>query len=93
MMNNKSIYAFSDRLIEYLLLNVIDYQDDIDANVIRTQVQANIDKLHQIQRGVFDKNTRMLLYKKYIDAHRPDKCYDINGFVDKDMEKFLVEGV
>ena len=90
MMNNKSIYAFSDRLVEYLLLNAIDYQEEIDKNIVRVQRKADILANTAVQEGVFDKATRMRLFVKYMTKHS-DMAYDINGFVDKDMEKFIME--
>ena len=66
MINTKNVYAFSDRLIEYLLLNVIDYQDEISKNTLRAQTYMNLLTKTGIQPGVFDVKTRYYLFKKYL---------------------------
>ena len=91
MINTKNVYAFSDRLIEYLLLNVIDYQDEISKNTLRAQTYMNLLTKTGIQPGVFDVKTRYYLFKKYMEEN-DNIGYDITGFVDKDMEKFITRG-
>ena len=91
MINTKNVYAFSDRLIEYLLLNVIDYQDEISKNTLRAQTYMNLLTKTDIQPGVFDVKTRYYLFKKYMEEN-DNIGYDITGFVDKDMEKFITRG-
>ena len=44
-----------------------------------------------IQPGVFDVKTRYYLFKKYMEKN-DNIGYDITGFVDKDMEKFITRG-
>ena len=90
--NDGNIYAFSDRIIEYLLLNVISSDDEISKNVYRTQKQLNLDNRGDTTNGVWDRKMRYMMYRSYVNDRLTDPV-DINGFVDKDMESFLTGGV
>ena len=98
-------YAFSDRLIEYLLLNVVTNQDEISDNIKRVQKYISDDtkKTNYIQvnrysfmpyrgkvTGVWDDNLRAALYDIYM--HNGSNKLDINGFVDRDVEKLITRG-
>jgi hypothetical protein len=91
LMNTRTSYAFSNRLMEYLLWNVIDYQDEISQNTLRIQEYQELYRYKTYAPGVFDKETRFLTYNGYMhDENTSD--IDINGFVDKDVEKFVTRG-
>ena len=90
--NDGNIYAFSDRLIEYLLRNVVDSDDEISKNVYRVQQKLNLDNRGDTTNGVWDRKMRYMMYRKYITDDLKDPV-DINGFVDKDMESYISGGI
>lgn len=88
-MNTGTTYAFSDRLIEYLLLNVIDAVDTIGDNIEKAQEKVlwHYDKY---TKGVWDNLTRYRAFTKYAKDINSNKntlleFIDINGFIDKDI--------
>ena len=91
-MNDGNIYAFSDRIIEYLLLNVINNDDEISKNILRVQQKLGLDNRGDTTNGVWDIKMRYKMYRDYMTDKLKDPV-DINGFVDKDMEYFISGGV
>ena len=89
-MSTSQIYAFNNRLIEYLLLNVIDNTETIDNNVTRVQEILKLTNRLDIIPSVWSDRMRCDLYKKYMSSKFQNK-EDINGFVDKDIEKMLIK--
>lgn len=91
-MNSGEIYAFSDRLVEYLLKNVIDSDDTIDENTLR--IQAAMKTLYDYGDrldGVYDNKLRSKVFSEYMaDNNNNYSKYDINGYVDKDVEGWLM---
>ena len=86
-LNDRIRYAYSDRLIEFLFGNVIDKNNDITNNVKRIQNYTKSNSYFNSMEDVWDDNLRKLIYDSYMDyAYNP---YDITGYVDKDIEKFL----
>ncbi|MBO7734823.1 MAG: hypothetical protein J6S67_19845 [Methanobrevibacter sp.] len=95
-------YAYSDRLIEYLLLNVITSQETIDGNIEYTQRNINAKELNDYIKGTWTNDMRTALWYKYknwmSDKTASEKnpfrvvMVDMNGFVDKDMEQAFLEG-
>lgn len=83
-------YAFNDRLIEYLLLNVIDNTDTIDNNVTKVQKTLNITNRLDVIPSVWSDLLRSLLFRNYFSSNL-EKKFDISGFVDKDIEKLLIK--
>ena len=79
-------YAFSDTLIQYLLLNVIDKEDRIEDNVGRVQ-KALYGVVSEEEYGQWKDNIRSALFNKYMTSGMTK--YDINGFVDKSIENYL----
>ena len=91
-LNDGNTYPFSDRLIEYLLWNVITSVDDIGQNIERVQYYANaFDINSEFIPGVWSNYLRYIIYLNY-NRDKKSKHLDINGFVDKDVEKFLLRG-
>ena len=84
-------FAFSNRLVEYLLLNVVDNMDTIDNNVTRIQKILKLDNRKDVIPSVWSDLLRCTLYKDYIKLDSA-KHADITGFVDKDIEKMLMRG-
>lgn len=85
-MSDNNIYAFSDRLIEYLLLNVIESNESIDNNI--KYIRDYVFPYNKDNKGIWDFNLRNTLYNMYMSSSSTQKL-DINGFVDKDMEKYI----
>ena len=84
--NTGSQYAFSDTLIQYLLLNAIDKEDRIEGNVERVQ-EALYGAVGEKESGQFSDSLRAALFNKYMLSGMTK--YDINGFVDKSVENYL----
>ncbi len=85
--NDRNIYAFSNRLIEYLLLNVIDSSDTISDNIIRVNDYANIKTKYNF---LYSNDLRNYVFNKSLKESY--NKFDLNGFVDKDTEKILTKG-
>ena len=87
-LNSRVTYAYSSRLIEYLLLNVICSSDEITENI-----QAVIkDFLHTKSAKSdteFTSRLREIIYKKSIDKLSSNHL-DLNGFVDKSVEYYVM---
>ena len=86
--NDYTRYAFSDRLIEYLLRHVISSRETIGMNIQRVQLASNILNYPNMKLGIWQPEMRYLLYKAYI-SNKSTRKLDINGFVDRDMEKYI----
>lgn len=82
MLNNGVTYAFSDRLIEYLLGNVIDSLDNIQNNMLIASEYAGVDK-----KLYFDSNMQISIFNQYVENN--ENSMDISGFIDKDVEKYF----
>lgn len=101
VINGKS-YAFNNRLIEYLLWNVIDSNESIDKNIERIQKYITSYKLEKIlghrykgvqyTNGVWDGNLRRYVFDLVTSKITNPLCVDINGFIDKDTETLLLRG-
>ena len=82
MLNNGVTYAFSDRLIEYLLGNVIDSLDNIQNNMLIASEYAGVNK-----KLYFDSNMQISIFNQYVENN--ENSMDISGFIDKDVEKYF----
>lgn len=95
-MNTYCSYAFSDRLVEYLLGNIISSQDSNRKNIEKVQdalSQTNPSyKIKLIknpkQKGYWDSSISSLLFN-IAETELRDNCYDQDGFVNKDMEQII----
>lgn len=87
-LNDKNIYAFSNKLMEYLLGNVIDSNEDINDNVSRIQNVVGVKNKKTSIDGIFDQNLRLRIYNNYMDSEYTRKI-DVNGYVDRDTEEFI----
>ena len=90
-LNDRKTYAFSNRLIEYLLLNVIDSLDEISQNTERVQKYVGLLSSKSQFKGVWNKYLRSYLYNLYMSNRQTTKI-DINGFVDRNIEKLNTKG-
>lgn len=96
-MNTRESYAFSDRLLEYLLGNVID-ESDLKATNIATVQTVLADKFGSYKRafirgdykkGVWDSNIPSLVQRILDDKGRNFVIYDQDGNINRDMEQLL----
>ena len=100
-MNDGVSYAFSNRLIEYLLDNVITPVDEIFQNISR--VQTYVSELSKylgdnafccnyipMLKGEWDDLLRVCTYNDYINSR--ERSLDINGYVEKSIEKYITKG-
>lgn len=89
-LNDQSTYPFADRLIEYLLYNVITQVDPITENSER--VRKKLEQSFQM----WDPNEiswtdylRILIFNILIDSDKQGLKLDISGYVDRDAEYFI----
>lgn len=105
-LNTKETYAFSDRLIEYLLNNVIAPLEELTTNIEKTQkVLYRIDPEgygahlagNNATLGVWDENIPKSILKcmnKYnLDSNSRVGIYlnDMDGNINKDVEGFFLQ--
>ena len=100
-------YAFSNRLVEYLLLNIIGKDDSISQNISRMQVYAGTNKSSKLNgikfdrynstTGVWDLNLRRYSYDvatsfEMTSEGKKPISFDVNGYIDKDTEAIILRG-
>lgn len=92
-------FAFSDRLIEYLLYNPIINNDRIKSNISRIQKYLSSNKAQEelgskytrtFIKDIWDNNLRYYIYNLVTQNNKTRLFKDINGFVDKDTE-FIID--
>lgn len=103
--NCKTSFAFSDRLIEYLLLNVINPTEDISQNIeyVNRLISGNLDtdyaknvKNGKVFTGLWNEHIRESIeeYIRYFETNSDySKRYllrDQDGFLNSDIEKLLL---
>lgn len=88
-MNDKVSYAFSDKLILYLLGSAITSEEDIYNNILRVQNDINANHYYKVIPDVWDNMLRKILFDNYVDNN--DYSQDILGYVDNDLEQFLLK--
>lgn len=86
--NDGNIYAFSNKLMEYLLKNAIDPTDEIPQNIYRIQERTNSLSDKTTIPSIFDQYMRSKIFNNYIGTVG-NRRVDINGYVDRDTEKFI----
>lgn len=96
-------YAYSDKLISYLLDNVVTSADCFGGDVERIQnILTKEDPLLKIGKpGIWNRQVRSYLFRNYVSSNivkksdnavkytRDRAIVDINGFVDRDIEDYL----
>lgn len=96
-MNTRNSYAFSDRLLEYLLGNVVYSEDAITQNVEKIQTalgslfydykRSFIKGAHR--KGIWDNDIPRLVQSLIDDYSKDNIIYDQDGNINKDTE-FLI---
>ena len=97
---DNSLFAYSDRLLEFLLSNAITGDDEITDNIKRIQDyttsithyrqnKSNFDMRYS-SPGVWDNELRAYLYDLVTDKSKYK--IDISGYVDKDVESVVTRG-
>lgn len=87
-LNDKITYPFSDRLIEYLLQNVITEQDWIGEDIIRVR-NALSGYLHYDTNSVaWSDYLRITIFDLLMSSYKQTQ-QDLSGYVDKDAETYL----
>ena len=95
--NTLESYAFSDRLVEYLLKNVICSLDDLTSNVARVQVA--LKQVDEDYNKIFGSRCTFGIWDDYIKnaterfiQEQSKKYYltDMDGNINKDVEALFV---
>ena len=94
-------YAFSNRLIEYLLLNVIDKTESISDNIKRMQKYASTYKCEELNGfklnnynqlpGIWNNDLRKFSFD-LVTNYQVATTFDVNGYIDKDTEAIILRG-
>lgn len=88
-LSDQQSYPYADRLIEYLLFNVITDRDEFHHDI--EDIQDKYSQYYKSSKlyGIWDS---ILRYKIYMDFNKNKKIsnIDTNGFVDKDTESFIL---
>lgn len=84
--NTGEQYAFSDRLIEYLVGNTITSQEEISDNILRAQtILKNSSNYTPVVNGLWDDDIKQYTY----DKMKSKNIFDILGYIDKDAESTI----
>lgn len=90
--NDQNSYAFTPRLFEYLVNNVIIKSNQFPQNIKNIQKYLNNLNNNIAEDGIWSDNLRIGVFKavnKYRNILKLPKIKDINGFVDKNSEQIL----
>jgi len=99
--NDGNIYAFSDTLIQYLLLGVICGVDPINENIIRVQEYISSNEFRKAngsvytkpyRRGVWDDNIQDFILNTILNTRYLITKLDKNGLVDRETEEIITRG-
>ena len=99
--NTGNSYAFSNRLIEYLLQHVITHLDTFTDNTKRIQEYAS-STINQEKNGskykstfvpgVWNESLKQYLFELAADSLFVKSRVDLTGYVDKDTEQVITRG-
>ena len=87
--STKDNYVYSDRIVEYMLWNVITSHESIVGNV--EYIQDLIPNIYSTKNnyGIWNNQLRSRIFDFSIN-NKKTKRLDLNGFVDKDTEQLLL---
>lgn len=103
--NYYSQHAFSDRLFEFLIGNVITPNDPIPQNIVRIQRLISSNKFEQLYGrkldgyvlGQFNVQMHKFIYNTFRDLKvvyennsEPRLVQDFTGYIDKDVEELIM---
>ena len=96
-MNTRVSYAFSDRLLEYLLGNVIYDRETYFNNIamVQTALSKKFPEYRkslingQHKKGIWDRDISRLVYQLVEDAAKSNILYDQDGNINRDTELLL----
>lgn len=97
MSNSRTSWAFSDRLVEYLLHAVINDQEIIDKNIEYLQLllsefdSAKYSRSKRTTLGIWEDKLRSDLWSVQEKVLDVSTLRDLDGYLNKDLEKFLLE--
>lgn len=87
-LNDKITYPFADRLIEYILQNVITERDEIGEDILRVRNDLQGYLQYATDQVAWDDYLRITIYD-LLKRQYGTKKLDISGYVDKDAEEYL----
>lgn len=87
-LNDVQSYPIADRLLEYLLQNVIGPNESINNNINQIQEKLSVSGYKGIIKDVWNVYLRYLIYTNYMD-NKWAKKLDFNGLADKDVKYYL----
>lgn len=89
-LNDRTTYPFADKLIEYLLYNVISSMDPITENSekVRQKLSQSIAMWDPTEISWTDY-LRILIFDLLMNSNQYQFKPDISGYVDKDAEQFI----
>lgn len=101
-MSDGNTYAFSDRLIEYLLQNAINHLDEFGGDISRIQKYAK-SEINALKNntlayqgatvdGVWDEDLRRYLFNLTKKSKYLSRKIDLTGYVDRDTEMIITRG-
>ena len=98
MLNSYENYAFSNRLIEFLLTNVITHLEEFSTNIHTTQrmlykldhVYKNFVDGNKTSWGVWDDAMKHAVLRVVEDASDDYYFYDQDGYINKDVEEIFL---
>lgn len=88
--NNQNNYPFADRLIEYLLKNVITPMDEMNIVKLETALIRNKLIKNYTPYLEFTDDLRKTIYEEALNQEILRNTFDIKGFVDKTIEDKIV---
>lgn len=100
-LSDGNTYAFSNRLIEFLLQHAINHLDDFGKNIQRVQEYSksieNQVKNHSrytgaIVPGVWDEDFQKYIFDLVKDTNYLKHKVDLTGYIDKDAETVITRG-
>lgn len=86
--NDRNTYAFSNKMIEYLLLNVICQEDELYDNIEWAQIKLRLPDKSAFTYGLWNDYTRIKAFRDYMYNSKNIKL-DKFGYIDKEVENYL----
>ena len=91
MFNDNTQYAYNDIIIQYLLQNVITNREYITDNIYEQQLKLDTFSPLYFENDLWSNQIRYAAYMSYMNSDYKHDKYDINGFIDNKMEKYINE--